>query len=85
MFDACLQDIHSAQLIAIEQQHENMRYMRALNEWLERDARERRTEIRGMAENFHELRDYLYQLGSGPYPGLQPFNIMAPNPSLPHS
>jgi hypothetical protein len=62
-----------------------MRYMRALNEWLGRDVRDRQTEIRGMAENFNQLRDYVYQLGSGPsfiYPGLQPFG-MAPNPSLP--
>ena len=79
MFDACLrQDIHSAQLEAVEQQHENMRYIRALNECLGRDVRDRQTEIQGIAESFNQLRDYFYQLGLGSgqidpsltYPGL---------------
>ena len=42
---ACFQENHLAQLATVDQQHELMRYMRGLNEWLERDVYGRQSEL----------------------------------------
>jgi hypothetical protein len=36
-----------------------MRYMRGLNEWLERDVYDRQNELRGVVARVDELRDQL--------------------------
>ena len=40
---ACSQENHLAQLATVDQQRELMRYMRGLNEWLERDVYDRQS------------------------------------------
>lgn len=44
-----------AQLATVEQQREIMRYMRGLNEWLERDVHDRQSEIRGVVARVEQL------------------------------
>ena len=42
------QENRLAQLATVDQQRELMRYMRGLNEWLERDVYDRQSELRGV-------------------------------------
>jgi hypothetical protein len=42
-----------------------MRYMRALNEWLDRDVRDRQSELRGVSARVDQLRDDLGRLAAG--------------------
>ncbi|KAG1819261.1 uncharacterized protein BJ212DRAFT_1345067, partial [Suillus subaureus] len=60
-----------AQLATVDQQRELMRYMRGLNEWLERDVQDRQAELRG-------LRNDLARLGLGMQPGVQPPGVQPP-------
>lgn len=39
-----------------------MRYMRGLNEWLERDVHDRQEEIRAVAARVDQLRDLMLQV-----------------------
>lgn len=49
-----------------------MRYMRGLNEWLERDVQDRHAELLGVTSRVDELRNDLARLGLGMQPGVQP-------------
>ena len=42
-----------------------MRYMRGLNEWLERDVHDRQSELRGVSARVDQLRNDLSRLGMG--------------------
>ena len=42
-----------------------MRYMRGLNEWLERDVHDRQAELRGVSARVDQLRNDLSRLGMG--------------------
>lgn len=42
-----------------------MRYMRGLNEWLERDVHDRQSELRGVSARVDQLRNDLGRLGMG--------------------
>lgn len=42
-----------------------MRYLRGLNEWLERDVRDRQDEMRSVAERINELQNMVGQLMQG--------------------
>lgn len=54
-----LQENRLAQLATVDQQRELMRYMRGLNGWLERDVRDRQSELRGVIARVDQLRDDL--------------------------
>lgn len=54
-----MQENRLAQLATVDQQRELMRYMRGLNEWLERDVYDRQNELRGVVARVDELRDQL--------------------------
>lgn len=45
-----------------------MRYMRGLNEWLDRDVRDRQSELRGVTARVDQLREDLGRLASGMQP-----------------
>lgn len=45
-----------------------MRYMRALNEWLDRDVRDRQSELRGVTARVDQLREDLGRLAAGMQP-----------------
>jgi hypothetical protein len=51
-----------------------MRYMRGLNEWLERDVQDRQAELRGVTARVDELRNDIARLGLG-QPGVQPQGV----------
>jgi hypothetical protein len=51
------QENRLAQLATVDQQRELMRYMRGLNEWLERDVHDRQSELRGVVARVDQLRD----------------------------
>ncbi|OCB90400.1 hypothetical protein A7U60_g2411 [Sanghuangporus baumii] len=57
-----------AQTASIDQQREIMRYMRALNQWLERDVRDRHAEMRAIAGRVDDLRDLLRGQAPGGVP-----------------
>ena len=44
-----------AQLATVDQQRELMRYMRGLNEWLERDVHERQSELENVVARVNQL------------------------------
>ena len=48
-----------AQVATIDQQREIMRYMRGLNEWLERDVHDRQSEILGVNARLDNLSDHI--------------------------
>ncbi|KDR74957.1 hypothetical protein GALMADRAFT_570107 [Galerina marginata CBS 339.88] len=50
-----LRENRLAQLATVDQQRELMRYMRGLNEWLERDVHDRQSEIRGVVARVEQL------------------------------
>ena len=52
---ACFQESRLAQLATVDQQRELMRYMRGLNEWLERDVYDRQSELRGVIARVEQL------------------------------
>ena len=52
----CFQENRLAQLATVDQQRELMRYMRGLNEWLERDVYDRQSELRGVVACVEQLR-----------------------------
>ena len=52
---ACFQENRLAQLATVDQQRELMRYMRGLNEWLERDVYDRQSELRGVVARVEQL------------------------------
>lgn len=54
-----MQENRLAQLATVDQQRELMRYMRGLNGWLERDVRDRQSELRGVIARVDQLRDDL--------------------------
>ena len=60
-----LQENRHAQVATIDQQREMMRYLRGLNEWLERDVRDRQDEMRSVAERINELQNMVGQLMQG--------------------
>ena len=51
----CFQEIRLAQLATVDQQRELMRYMRGLNEYLERDVYDRQSELRGVVARLEQL------------------------------
>jgi predicted nucleic acid-binding Zn-ribbon protein len=51
----CFQENRLAQLATVDQQRELMRYMRGLNEWLERDVYDRQSELRGVVARVEQL------------------------------
>ncbi|KAF7319476.1 PH domain-containing protein [Mycena chlorophos] len=53
---AILRENRLAQLATVDQQRELMRYMRGLNEWLERDVRDRQQELRGVMARVDQIR-----------------------------
>ena len=57
-----MQENRLAQTATLEQQQEITRYMRSLNDWLERDVSSRQEEIRAVAARVDQLRDLLMQL-----------------------
>ena len=59
-----------AHVATIEQQREIMRYLRGLNEWLERDVQDRHEEIRAVTTRVDELRELLMQALNRPPEGL---------------
>ena len=50
------QDQRLAQLATVDQQRELMKYMKTLNEWMERDTRNRREEFRDVFQTVQDLR-----------------------------
>ncbi|KAJ7756962.1 hypothetical protein B0H16DRAFT_674985 [Mycena metata] len=50
-----LRENRLAQLATVDQQRELMRYMRGLNEWLERDVHDRQAELRGVVARVDQL------------------------------
>ncbi|KAG1873070.1 hypothetical protein DFJ58DRAFT_409903 [Suillus subalutaceus] len=77
-----LREHRLAQLATVDQQRELMRYMRGLNEWLERDVQDRQAELRGVTARVDELRNDLARLGLGMQPGVQP-GVQPPGAQLP--
>ncbi|KAF8180095.1 hypothetical protein BJ912DRAFT_907398, partial [Pholiota molesta] len=62
LFDSLMEILREnrlAQLATVEQQRELMRYMRGLNEWLERDVHDRQSEIRGVVARVDQLSNDL--------------------------
>ncbi|KAJ7507218.1 hypothetical protein B0H11DRAFT_2219050 [Mycena galericulata] len=60
VFDSLMEILREnrlAQLATVDQQRELMRYMRGLNEWLERDVHDRQAELRGVVARVDQLRD----------------------------
>jgi hypothetical protein len=57
-----------AQLASIDQQREIMRYMNALNGWLDRDVRDRQSELRGVTARVDQLREELERFAGGVRP-----------------
>ncbi|KAF8958935.1 hypothetical protein BDZ97DRAFT_1761747 [Flammula alnicola] len=58
LFDSLMEILREnrlAQLATVDQQRELMRYMRGLNEWLERDVHDRQSEIRGVVARVEQL------------------------------
>lgn len=51
----CSQENRLAQLATVDQQRELVRYMRGLNEWLERDVYDRQSELRGVVARVEQL------------------------------
>lgn len=51
-----------AQLAMIDQQREIMRYLRSLNDWLDRDAHDRQNELRSVSARVDNLRDDMARL-----------------------
>ncbi|KAG2037440.1 hypothetical protein BDR03DRAFT_1091838 [Suillus americanus] len=78
-----LREHRLAQLAAVDQQQELMRYMRGLNEWLERDMQDRQTELRGVTARVDELRKDFARLGSGMQPGVQPPGVHPSHGAIP--
>jgi hypothetical protein len=52
-----------AAVATVDQQRELMRYMRGLNEWLERDVHERQAELRGVSTKIDHLEHALGRYG----------------------
>jgi hypothetical protein len=52
---ACFQENRQAQLAMVDQQRPLMRYMRGLNEWLERDVYDWQSELRGVVARVDQL------------------------------
>jgi hypothetical protein len=52
-----------AAVATVDQQRELMRYMRGLNEWLERDVHERQAELRGVSAKIDYLHNELGRYG----------------------
>lgn len=50
-----------------------MRYLRSLNEWLERDVHDRQSEIRGVNARLDNLTDHFNDMMGGRPPGMAPF------------
>ncbi|KAG2347113.1 hypothetical protein BDR05DRAFT_987725 [Suillus weaverae] len=84
-----LREHRLAQLATVDQQRELMRYMRGLNEWLERDVQDRQAELRGVTARVDELRNDLARLGTGMQPTVQPPGVrptmQMPEPQFPHA
>ncbi|CAA7269900.1 unnamed protein product [Cyclocybe aegerita] len=62
LFDSLMEILREnrlAQLATVDQQRELMRYMRGLNEWLERDVHDRQSELRGVVARVDQLSDYI--------------------------
>jgi len=53
----------------VDQQHELMRYMSGLNDWLARDVYDRQAELQAVAARINQLREDLGRLGLGAGPG----------------
>ncbi|KAL0952250.1 hypothetical protein HGRIS_006540 [Hohenbuehelia grisea] len=60
-----LRENRLAQLATVDQQRELMRYMRGLNEWLERDVHDRQAELRGVFARVEQLANYVRNVGEG--------------------
>ncbi|KAL0946096.1 hypothetical protein HGRIS_012361 [Hohenbuehelia grisea] len=60
-----LRENRLAQLATVDQQRELMRYMRGLNEWLERDVHDRQAELRGVSARVEQLANYVRNVGEG--------------------
>ena len=56
-----MQENRLAQAATIDQQREIMRYLRSLNEWLDRDVHDRQSEIRSVTERVDYLSDLVNQ------------------------
>jgi hypothetical protein len=59
------QENRLAQLATVDQQRELMRYMRGLNEWLERDVHNRQSELWGVVARVDQLRDDIRGIRTG--------------------
>jgi hypothetical protein len=59
----CSQENRLAAIATVDQQRELMRYMRGLNEWLERDVHDRQAELRGVSARVDQLRNELGRMG----------------------
>lgn len=57
-----IQENRLAQMATVDQQRELMRYMRGLNEWLERDVHDRQSELRGVSARVDQLRHEIGRL-----------------------
>jgi hypothetical protein len=53
-------------MATVDQQRELMRYMRGLNEWLERDVHDRQAELRGVSARVDQLRNDIGRLVGQP-------------------
>ncbi|KAF9557793.1 hypothetical protein CPC08DRAFT_764341 [Agrocybe pediades] len=76
LFDSLMEILREnrlAQLATVDQQRELMRYMRGLNEWLERDVHDRQSEIRGVVARVEQLGRDLH--------GIQMQGLGRPSPS----
>ncbi|THH31833.1 hypothetical protein EUX98_g2343 [Antrodiella citrinella] len=79
-----LRENRHAHVATIDQQREMMRYLRGLNEWLERDVRDRQNEMRSVTERIRELNNLVGTLleprpeGPGPV-GAQ---VVPPPPTI---
>ena len=55
LLHTCFQENRLAQLATVDQQRELMRYMRGLNEWLERDVHDRQSELHRVVARVDQL------------------------------
>ncbi|KAJ7747892.1 hypothetical protein DFH07DRAFT_942325 [Mycena maculata] len=72
VFDSLMEILREnrlAQLATVDQQRELMRYMRGLNEWLERDVHDRHAELQGVVARVDQLREEMRRVPAQGPPG----------------
>ncbi|CAL1709933.1 unnamed protein product [Somion occarium] len=84
---ALLRENRFAHVATIDQQREIMRYLRSLNEWLERDVHDRQSEIRGVNARLDNLTDHFNDMMGGrppaATPGTAPATVVVPPGQVP--